>query len=398
MPIKDKPFERAYVGEVLSLKRRFVTVDLDSEYKEIGVRAFGRGIFHKEPLTGAALGNKRVFWIMPGDLVISNVFAWEGAVAVASGAEEGTIGSHRFMTFVPLDDRLDISWVAWFFQSKSGLELIRRASPGSAGRNRTLAIKRFEALEIPLPPIDEQRRVAISLDRARQHISATIDAQVSARWFDKALVDAAVWRIIEHGITSGWPLRRLSDIAEINPRPHRLDPDEPVSFVPMAALNQHTGFIESPELRRVETIGSGYKQFKRGDIVFARITPCMQNGKTAIFDGATDYGYGSTEFHIIRPGSEVRADWLHRFLRTREFRNLAAQRLTGTAGQQRVSAGFLHTARIPTPTESQQDLALRDMDRLLETRSALALSRAKASALATAVEPAMINQAFASLE
>jgi type I restriction enzyme S subunit len=390
--------KRVRVGEVLSLKRRPVVVDPDGEYEEVGVRAFGRGLFHKEPVSGATLGSKRVFWIEPGDLVISNVFAWEGAVAVASDAEAGRIGSHRFMTFVPVDRRIDTSWAAWFFQSEHGLELIRRASPGSAGRNRTLAIKRFEALEIPLPSIDDQRRIATRLDRMRQHASATIDAQLSARRFDKSVIDAAVWRIIEHGIASGWSLRALGDIAEINPRPNRLDPDGSVNFVPMAAVDQYTGSIgSSAEVRRVETIGSGYKQFKRGDIIFARITPCMQNGKTAIFDGVKDYGYGSTEFHVIRPGSGVRAKWLHRFLRTQEFRNLAARRLTGTAGQQRVSAEFLRTASIPTPPESEQDKVLLAIDRLLESGSALALNRAKASVLATAIEPAIINQAFGGL-
>ncbi|MGE3445919.1 MAG: restriction endonuclease subunit S [Acidimicrobiia bacterium] len=158
--------EYVRVGDLLKLHRRAVEVDPSGEYQEVGVRSFGRGIFRKEPIAGTDLGSKRVFRIEPGDLVISNVFAWEGAIAVASEAEEGMIGSHRFMTFRPKDDRTDTAWLAWFFLSEPGLELIRRASPGSAGRNRTLAIERFEALEIPLPPIDEQRRVA-------QHLSAT---------------------------------------------------------------------------------------------------------------------------------------------------------------------------------------------------------------------------------
>src|SRR5262249_47927633 len=110
------------------------------------------------------LGNKRVFRIEPGDLVISNVFAWEGAIAVATTAEAGRIGSHRFMTFVPRDKCVDVGWVRWFFLSEPGLSLIREASPGSAGRNRTLAIKRFENIVIPLPPIEEQRRTAARLD------------------------------------------------------------------------------------------------------------------------------------------------------------------------------------------------------------------------------------------
>src|ERR1700757_3887287 len=95
------------VGDVLSLRRRSVRVNAYDEYREIGIRSFGQGIFHKEPVYGADLGNKRVFRVEPDDLVLSNVFAWEGAVAVASQAEVGMIGSHRFMTFVPIDGRIE---------------------------------------------------------------------------------------------------------------------------------------------------------------------------------------------------------------------------------------------------------------------------------------------------
>ena len=133
--------ERVRVGDVLALTRRAVVVNPALRYREIGVRSFGKGIFHKEPTDGAAIGGKRVFYVMPGDLVLSNVFAWEGAVAVASEESAGCIGSHRFMTFVPIDDRLDVGWARWFFLSEPGLALIGKASPGSAGRNKTLAVK-----------------------------------------------------------------------------------------------------------------------------------------------------------------------------------------------------------------------------------------------------------------
>jgi restriction endonuclease S subunit len=171
------------VREVLRLERRAVQVEPSREYVEVGVRSFGRGIFHKEPVEGASLGNKRVFRIAAGDLVISNVFAWEGAIAVASEADTGMIGSHRFMTFVPTDERLDVRWAAWFFLSETGLDLIRKASPGSAGRNRTLAIDRFEALEIPLPSIEHQRQIASDLDRCHgqlDHIAARREAAMIA--------------------------------------------------------------------------------------------------------------------------------------------------------------------------------------------------------------------------
>lgn len=150
--------------DVLKLERRPVAVAPLSEYQEIGVRSFGKGIFHKEPVEGIELGNKRVFHIRPGDLVLSNVFAWEGAVALAGPAEEGKIGSHRFMTYVAKSDVADQRYLLYYFLSEPGLALLGRASPGSAGRNRTLAIDRFAELKLELPKLAEQLRVAARLD------------------------------------------------------------------------------------------------------------------------------------------------------------------------------------------------------------------------------------------
>jgi type I restriction enzyme S subunit len=162
---------RVRVGDVLALQRRAVAVDTSQTYREIGTRSFGRGIFHKEPISGVALGNKRVFEIHPGDLIVSNVFAWEGAIAVAGSSEQGCIGSHRFMTFVADPQGADPRYVCYFFLSEFGMPLIQSASPGAAGRNRTLGINAFEELRIPLPDIGEQRRIASLLDRAYDVLS-----------------------------------------------------------------------------------------------------------------------------------------------------------------------------------------------------------------------------------
>ena len=84
--------------------KRPVTVDADAAYREIGIRSHGRGIFHKKPISGAALGEKSVFWLQPGDLVFNIVFAWEGAVALTGPSEAGYIGSHRFPSFKTHED------------------------------------------------------------------------------------------------------------------------------------------------------------------------------------------------------------------------------------------------------------------------------------------------------
>lgn len=157
------------VGTVAELQRRPVTVTSGNQYKQIGVRSFGRGIFHKEAVTADELGAKRVFEIHPGELVLSNVFAWEGAIALSGPTEAGMIGSHRFMTYAPIAEQADMGYLRYFFLSEDGLSLIQKASPGAAGRNRTLGIKSFEKTPVPLPAdVEDQRRTAKQLDQAYQ--------------------------------------------------------------------------------------------------------------------------------------------------------------------------------------------------------------------------------------
>jgi hypothetical protein len=154
------------VKELTMLVRRQVFPELGRAYREIGIKSFGRGIFHKAPVTSADIGDKRVFAIQPGDLVFSNVFAWEGAVALAGYEEFGMIGSHRFMTYITDDSVADARYLRHYFTSAHGLDVIRRASPGSAGRNKTLGIKSFEEQIIPVPDIESQQRIGEDLDHA----------------------------------------------------------------------------------------------------------------------------------------------------------------------------------------------------------------------------------------
>jgi type I restriction enzyme S subunit len=213
--------DRVRVGEVLRLVRRPVVVDPLRDYEEIGVRSFGKGIFHKEPVSGATLGSKRVFEIHPRELVLSNVFAWEGAVAVSTDADGGKIGSHRFMTYEAIDERIDIHWAGWFFRSEPGVELLGKASPGSAGRNRTLAVERFEDLKIPLPSVEVQRRISEQLDRS----AAAVERLRCLRDRASTLVRALPLAVAEDGLRSG-PLHhmRLGDVLEQIRIPCEIDP------------------------------------------------------------------------------------------------------------------------------------------------------------------------------
>ncbi|MBB2701061.1 UNVERIFIED_ORG: type I restriction enzyme S subunit [Rhizobium esperanzae] len=158
-----KAFQRAIDGaplrpmsEVAPLVRRPVEIDLDAAYPELGVRSFGRGTFHKPDLPGAEVGNKKLFRICAGDLLFNIVFAWEGAVAVAQPEDEGRVGSHRFLSCVPTPETATVEFLRFYFSTPEGLQKLGEASPGGAGRNRTLGLKKLESLQVPVPPIVRQ--------------------------------------------------------------------------------------------------------------------------------------------------------------------------------------------------------------------------------------------------
>lgn len=145
--------------EVAPVVRRSVQVVMDESYPELGIRSFGKGTFHKPALTGAAIGSKKLYAIFPGDLVFNNVFAWEGAVAVAKAEDSGRVGSHRFITCVPDPGRATAEFIRFFFLTREGLEALGKASPGGAGRNRTLGLTKLEKIEVPVPPFKDQQRL-----------------------------------------------------------------------------------------------------------------------------------------------------------------------------------------------------------------------------------------------
>lgn len=151
------------LGDCLSRVERPVEVKPNELYTQIGIRSHGKGLFYKEPVTGAALGNKAVFWIEPDCFIVNIVFAWEQAIGKTTQSEVGMIGSHRFPMYRPVNDRVDIDYLISYFLTKRGTDILQAASPGGAGRNKTLGQDRFLKSKIVLPPIAEQRKIAASL-------------------------------------------------------------------------------------------------------------------------------------------------------------------------------------------------------------------------------------------
>lgn len=165
-----------------------VDVEQATEYRQIGIRCHGKGVFHKEEVTGTELGNKRVFWVHPKALIINIVFAWERAVAVTTDNEQGFIASHRFPMFVPVEGKSDLDYLLYFLLSPRGEYLLNLASPGGAGRNKTLGQAEFAKLKVKLPSLAEQKKIAQFLQSVDKKIEAVAEQIEQTKLFKKGLL------------------------------------------------------------------------------------------------------------------------------------------------------------------------------------------------------------------
>lgn len=158
---------------------------------------------------------------------------------------------------------------------------------------------------------------------------------------------------------NGWGLIPLGEACQVNPKKgqdKRLVSGLTVSFVPMPAVSDK-GEIDPSETREYDTVKTGFTYFAENDVLFAKITPCMENGKGAVARGLYNgIGFGSTEFHVLRPISgKANPYWLYMLTAFSQFREDAANNMTGSAGQRRVPASFLENYRVSVPPMGLQE-------------------------------------------
>lgn len=244
---------------------------------------------------------------------------------------------------------------------------------------------KFSQLTISLPPFNEQKRIVYSIEKLfseLDNLKITLETmRMKLNQYRQILLKSAfegkltdTWRI-KNGwkkndvdqntlLPITWSMKPLFEVADINPKKPekgKIDDGLEVSFIPMKCVEELTGKIDLSITRKYIEVKKGYTYFKNADIIFAKITPCMENGKIAIVkELKNELGFGSTEFHVIRlKENEASQKFYFYYLIQDNFRNSAQRNMKGTAGQLRVSSYYLNNIAVPViPFNEQKQIVL----------------------------------------
>lgn len=173
--------------------------------------------------------------------------------------------------------------------------------------------------------------------------------------------------MITQQLPDSWELTSLSEIVVINPAIDKksIDDETLVSFVPMPAVEAESGRIDISIDRPFKDVKKGYTGFLERDVIFAKITPCMENGKMAVIPKLkNNLGFGSTEFHVLRTLEGIAPEFLYHYVSSKWFRVEAEHNMTGAVGQRRVPTSFLETSHFPLPPFNEQKRIVAKIEEL----------------------------------
>jgi type I restriction enzyme, S subunit len=179
------------MSEVAPLVRREVAIDPDASYTELGVKSFYKGTFHRRTVPGSDFSWQDLYLVRTGDLIFSNIMAWEQAIAIATPSDDGAVGNHRMLTCQAKPECAVPGFLWYYFATQEGFDKIYAASPGTAARNRTITAPALMAIKVPMPPIKAQR----AFDALQSKVAELKAKHAEIRAANQALIPATLERV-----------------------------------------------------------------------------------------------------------------------------------------------------------------------------------------------------------
>ena len=403
------------------LSRNKTGIDIQDHllYTRVTIRTLGMGITVRDKLYGEKIGTKKQFVIHSGQFLVSKIDARNGAFGVVPDEADGAVITGNFWTFDVDTSKINPTYLTLLTSTKQFVLFAEKASNGTTNRHY-LQENLFLDARIPLPSLEEQNAIvaayenSISLAEQYEHIvekkkedienyilsRLEIKPHVSLKTKSQYLTFVHSKDIKEWGydkitgsnknvlLSNTFENKPLIDLVFINPpnKTSLLPKDTPISFIPMECISDIDGEWQERRYCPIQN-SKGYTKFIDGDLLWAKITPCMQNGKSAIVRGLEHgLGCGSTEFHVLRGHDKnLKIEYLYILLRLSVVLQDAKKSFVGSAGQQRVPKSYLENFSIPVPPVKVQNEIVSHIFKLKEQIKSL-------RALAATTRTAAIKQ------
>lgn len=345
------------------------------------------------------------FIVHQGDLLIAMSGATTGKNGVYMSANIAYL-NQRVGNIKVKNKELLIEKFRNFYIANMQNEILNTAYGGA---QPNISSQKMSAMTFPLPPLSEQQRIVerieelfAKLDEAKERLQEVAEsfAVRKAAILHKAFTGELTkqWRKGNGVSDESWEEKTIGDVCTVNPKKidaKNLDDNLEVSFIPMAAVSDVFGEIANPEVKNLQDVRTGFTNFSEGDVIFAKITPCMENGKSAIVGPlVNDIGYGSTEFYVLRCKEELYNKYLYHMVRNTTFRAEAKAVMTGAVGQQRVPKTFLQEYQLLLPSLPEQHEIVRLIDELLARERAAQQAAEQALASIDLMKKSILARAF----
>jgi type I restriction enzyme S subunit len=321
--------------------------------------------------------------VCPGDIAYNKMRAWQGAIGKSD--YEGII-SPAYVVMRLREEKNNPEYFHYLFRTPAFAKEAERWSYGITSDMWSLRPEHFKLIYSIIPSIEEQNKIVKYLN----YITHKIDVVIAAKKKIIALLNEQKQAIIHRAVTRGldpnvklkdsgipwigkvpehWEVRKLKNIAKINPSKieagSKLTNDTEVTFLPMEYV-EVDGRINADSIVLYYKIVSGLTYFRKNDIIVAKITPCFENGKGAYLNTMrTEFGFGSTEFHVLRARKEILPEYLYFISKSPMFMDLGTKSMSGTAGQQRVTNEFISNFMLFLPDVDEQLKILKSLKALI---------------------------------
>jgi type I restriction enzyme S subunit len=294
------------LGSLLRKIKRPVDVTPEQEYQEIGIRSHGKGLFHKKPVKGNALGNKAVFWVEENSLILNIVFAWEQAVAITGAQEQGMIASHRFPMWQSRG-KVDLNYLLMFLLTPLGRHFLELTSPGGAGRNKTLGQDDFRRIPVCIPRKLEEQQKIVKIITTWEKVITLKEQLIEAKKKQKnwLMQNLLTGKKRLPGFEGTWMEVLLGDVCTLND--HSLseytDPDCGFWYIDLSSVE--AGKITHPSfpVRFAQLPSRARRVFQKDDILLSTVRPYLLG--FAYIDKEYSQYVCSTGFAVVRAKEDI---------------------------------------------------------------------------------------------